>query len=259
MIKGKIIFLVYLMISVFPLSAYDFIKDGIAYNILEDGTLSVTHKQPEGWEMPDIDQSLSYTGNIEIPAFVIHEGKKYKVSKIGAYAFYDCKSLESVKIPEGIENLGFFAISYNDNITSLHIPSSVLKLTPGFLYRCPNLSELTVSPDNKNYISEGNVIYNKDMTQVILVSPKLRVYEFPPTVKSVVDYAFNFSSIKRLIIPETLTHIGGRSFVTTMIGDIVCNKKLEHLPGSRKWSRTGDLPLWATGWGIPFSVYRHRE
>lgn len=222
--------------------AYDFMEDGIAYNILKDGTLSVTHKQDKA--SLDFEPDSAYKGNVVIPASVVHKGKKYLVSEIGENAFFGSKNMLSLIIPEGIKRIKKKALSYL-NITSLAIPASVVELTPGFEFKCPKLAKITVSPRNGNYKSLDNCIYNKDMTQLILVATAIKVYKFPASVKSVVDYAFNCSTLKRLVIPDTLEYIGGESFFMSDIKNIICKKKLKRLPGSARYNKQFELPLWA--------------
>lgn len=241
----KQIFIISLILSFLhtPIIAYDFMENGIAYNILKDGTLSVTHKQNKA--TPDYSPETAYKGDLVIPAFVVHNEKKYMVSEIGKNAFYGSQGVTTLKISEGIKRIKGNAISYL-NITSLTIPASVVELTPGFEFYCLKLSNLTVSSKNPKYKSADNCIYNKKMTQLILVATALKVYKFPSSVKSVQDYAFNCSTLNRLVIPNTLEYIGGQSFFMSDIGRIVCKKKLKKLPGSKKYNDLQDLPLWAT-------------
>lgn len=228
--------------------AYDFIENGIAYNLLKDGTLSVTNKQPDGWWKGNFKDDLAYKGDIKIPSEVTHKGKKYKVTEIDYYAFHLCQNLNSVSLPEGLKIIREKAFDINhESLKSIHIPASVEMLEPGCFFRLHGLSEITVSPKNKHYKSEGNCIYNKDMTQLILVCPKSRAYKFPPTVTSAVDYAFSGTSINKLIIPSTLTHIGGNTIDPMTIKTIICKKNLKKLPGSKQYVNGTDLPEWATG------------
>lgn len=243
--KIKLLAILVLLLIYVPVSAYDFIENGIAYNILKDGTLSVTHKQKEGWTLTTDNTSLTYRGDIIIPAQVVHSGKKYKVTEIGSYSFYDCQSLKSVTIPEGIRKIDFEAFLQNFGaLNSIHIPASVVNLVPGFINMCPNIVNVTVAPNNKNYTSEGNCIYNKKKTHLIFVSSKLRNYIFPPTVNTIVDYAFTQSTIKKLVIPSTVKYIGGRAIQFGTIGQIVCKGKLKKLPGSEDCDPTSELPFW---------------
>lgn len=224
--------------------AYDFIENGFAFNILKDGTVSLTNKVKDFSYDKLPEQALTYNGAVTVPASVKHAGKTYKVSSIGRNAFFDCRSVTSVVISEGIRTVEEDAFYYC-SMKSLTIPASVIRLVPGCLHQCSSLSTITVSPQNANYKSQGNCIYNKTMTQLIFVSPVLKMYKFPATVKSVADYAFNGSTVRRLTIPASVTHIGGMAFYSNDIKEIVCGKPLQKLSGSKDYMPGSPLPVWA--------------
>lgn len=78
--------------------AYDFEAGDIYYNINDDGT-SVTV----------ISCGIRYSGDIVIPSTVTYGGKTYSVTGIGERAFYDCYSLASVSIGNGVTSIGDLA------------------------------------------------------------------------------------------------------------------------------------------------------
>ena len=57
-------------------------------------------------------------GKLEIP----EEIDGYKVTGIGYKAFYDCSSLTSINIPDGVTSIGDSAFSYCNALTSMTIP-----------------------------------------------------------------------------------------------------------------------------------------
>lgn len=59
---------------------------------------------------------------IEIPKFVEKNGKQYRVTVIGLRALNGCKSLKSIKIPEGIESMGHCAFSVCKKLKLITIP-----------------------------------------------------------------------------------------------------------------------------------------
>lgn len=117
--------------------AYDFVVDGIYYNIISttDLTCEVTYK--------DTDSENFYSGNIEIPTEVAYKDKILSVTGIGMYAFTKNKYLTSVKIPESIIYIGRAAFCNLQGITSLTIPSSVRNIYPDALMHCKNLTHIT--------------------------------------------------------------------------------------------------------------------
>jgi len=83
-------------------SAYDFVKNGIYYDITGGKTVSVTYKDT-GYN--------SYSGTVNIPATVVNNGTTYTVTEIGQYAFRTCSGLTNVVIPNTITTIGFGAFS----------------------------------------------------------------------------------------------------------------------------------------------------
>ncbi len=241
--KQRIIFIFFFCLLIQTSTyAYDFMSGGLAYNILKDGTVSVTYKNPKVENSAD---DGGYSSNIVIPSSVKYKGRTYKVTEIGKKAFYNSKKLLSVKMPEGIRKIDFLSFGLLRNLKKIYIPASVSKIVPGFTFQTSSLNIIVVSPKNKYYTSKNNCIYNKQMTRLLLVSPKTRKYTFPSSVKIVDDYAFNCVKMAKLVIPKTLTTIGGRAFYFCDIKKIDNKASLKHLPGSENYNRNLELPYWA--------------
>ncbi|MBQ8689403.1 MAG: leucine-rich repeat domain-containing protein [Clostridia bacterium] len=82
-----------------------------------------------------------YTGNIVIP-------KRYAglpVTAIGNQAFYDCTSVKSVIIPEGIKSIGSNAFYGCSGISEIVIPDSVTEIGDNAFFECTALSKVELS------------------------------------------------------------------------------------------------------------------
>lgn len=77
-------------------SAHDFYRDGIYYNITSSSKLTVEVTY-EGDRYNDYNNE--YSGSVVIPEKVTYYGKEYSVTSIGELAFYECSRLTSVTIP----------------------------------------------------------------------------------------------------------------------------------------------------------------
>ena len=96
----KILFLILLALLPLVSNAYDAKIDGIYYNFNGDEA-EVTYENY---------LSASYSGIVEIPKFVTYNGKTYRVTSIGDYAFYGCTELTTAVIQFGD------SLVYNDNL-----------------------------------------------------------------------------------------------------------------------------------------------
>jgi hypothetical protein len=97
----RILLVLFMLIGVTHLFAYDFEVDGIYYNYNSaNKSCSVTYKT---------SSHNTYSGDIEIPNNVIYNGKTIPVTAIGEYAFCDSNGLISVVIPNSITTIEDYA------------------------------------------------------------------------------------------------------------------------------------------------------
>lgn len=215
MIK-KLIFLFTLLIASCPFKvyAYDFEVDGIAYNMLEDGSV-------------EVGGGGDYWGSVVIPASVSYEDKTYYVTaigefafaynsaltsieipntikSIGGYAFYGCTALPSIKIPGSVTSIGEYAFYSCKSLKSFEIPISVNKIGICAFSCCDNLESFKgkfASSDQRCLIING--------TLSSFAPSGLTSYTIPASAKSIGDYAFyGCRSLKSVVIPGSVTSIG---------------------------------------------------
>lgn len=102
--------------------------------------------------------------------------------------------------------------AFGDNIKQIYISSSVESMPTSII----NTANVTISPDNKCYSIENNVLYNKDKT-VLLAYSKNNVsthFSIPPSVKVIGEWAFNNwdQSLTSVLIPNSVTTICDNAF-----------------------------------------------
>lgn len=116
----------------------------------------------------------------------------YEVKKISDGAFQNCTGITSIVIPDSVISIGVSTFS-----------------------GCTSLAEITVSPDNKNYSSVAGVLFNKDVSELI-VYPKgngRSAYTIPDGVTQIAESAFSgCTSLTEIVIPDSVTSIGGFAF-----------------------------------------------
>ena len=88
-------------------------------------------------------------GTLNIPATTTINGTKYSVTSIGERAFFDCRSLQSVTIPNSVTSIGESAFSHCDNLQSVTIPNSVTTIGGYAFLDCKNLQSVTINGNPK--------------------------------------------------------------------------------------------------------------
>jgi len=99
----------------------------------------------------------------QIKAIVI-EGS---VKSVGTNSFLDCVNAETITIGEGIEEIAIYAFENCAAVKTIHIPGSVTNISVGAFKRCYSLESFTVAAANTAYTVHENVLFNKDMTELL--------------------------------------------------------------------------------------------
>ncbi len=106
-----------------------------------------------------LEQTYRDPENIIIPSEIEKDGKVYKVTEIGAGAFWDFFDLKSVEIPSSVTKIGGSAFMACSGLTKINIPSSVTEIEQQAFWACDSLD---VMIDNSRY----NVRYLNALTGV---------------------------------------------------------------------------------------------
>ena len=178
--------------------AYDFLSNGIYYNIINGNEAEVTYE----YENEDGSPVSPYTGNVVIPSSVSNGNTKYSVTKIGGSAFDYCSSLTSVTIPNSVTSIGDNAFAYCRGLTSITIPNSVTEIGEGAFNNCRGLTSITI-PNGVTSIEGWAFAYCSGLTSVTI----------PNGLTSIGDYAFNnCRGLTSVTIPNGVTSIGELAF-----------------------------------------------
>lgn len=181
--------------------------------------------------LPETVESIAYAGFYSCKSSKITLQKGLKT--IGNYAFYAARNLESITIPEGVEEIGtstqgsVFGTCYA--LKSVVFPSTLKKIWNSSFYHCG--LESVELPANLEEICKNTFNTCESLASVKMPS-KLKtigdgafggckklatITDMPSTVESIGEEAFFGCPLTEFAISAACTNIGTRAFANTSI------------------------------------------
>jgi precorrin-6B methylase 2 len=156
--------------------------------------------------------SNEYTGNVIIPQAVNFNGKNYPVTSIGEYAFYFCRGLTSVTIPNSVTSIGIEAFFYCSSLTSITIPNSVMYIEKYAFEYCSSLTSVTIG-SGVTSIGEYAFSYCSSLTS-ISIDANNTIFDSRNNCNAIIKTSTNELIIgcANTIIPNSVTSIGYHAF-----------------------------------------------
>lgn len=144
---------------------------------------------------------INYGGsekNLVIPAQI--DG--YSVTRIGYGAFAECKSIETLTIPDGVVSIGDYSFSQSTQIREINIPDSVASFGRYSFAGCNSLEKVRI-PSRIRSLSYGVFFDCISLKEVIL----------PEGLQTIGGTAFgNCRALDKVIFPSSLLSIEGNAF-----------------------------------------------
>ena len=136
------------------------------------------------------------------------------VTSIGDYAFYNSYISGDITIPEGVTSIEEYAFANCYGTDTIEIPASVSSIGMG-AFSGGRLSRINVAADNKYYMQEDGVLFEKAGKKLITypAGRETSMYDIPDGTKGIEDmaflYCYNLADIK---IPASVEQIGDMVF-----------------------------------------------
>ena len=171
------------------------------------------------------------------------------VKSIEENAFWGLKSLKQITIPDGVETIGLDSFNQT-GLTQIHISSrKILKgafnscvdlekvifsedvelINAGTFLNCEKLEEITVSPENAVYKSDGNCLIRKQ-DNVLIVGCKTSI--IPNYIKQIGSYAFYGNKLKQIALPDGVEKIGNYAFFNNEFSQLTLPENLKEIGSS---------------------------
>lgn len=172
-------------------------------------------------------------GDIRFAETVSYNGKSYKITSIGDYAFkncenvsrvflpnelkvigycsfYGCRNLSSINIPNKVTSIGVEAFNYCTGLSKIFIPASVNEIGDGAFWHNWALKSITVDVANKDYVDVNGVLFSKNWTRLIVypAGKTDQMFTLPANTTTIGAGAFsNCKDLTTVVLPKDLVEI----------------------------------------------------
>ncbi len=166
-----------------------------------------------------------YTGSDEW-VIVPDEIDGYPVRVIGSRAFQQCAGIGTIEIPEGVERIEDRVFNGAADLESVILPDSVTYIGAYAFSNCPKLAYFRYPLELTEIGYENNGNFN-----IFRDCPSLKRISVPEGVTRIPNRMFRYAaSLEQVILPSTLTEIGGNAFeYCTGIGILEMPEHLERV------------------------------
>ena len=237
--------------------------DAFSYTILEDGTAEIKSyrgkrryltipNRIDGYTVSSIG-TRAFVGNsrlrrVELPD-TLKTIKEYAFSsctrllqieipssvvEIQHHAFSECPRLGAVSIPENgkLTTIGDYAFQECGSLLRMDLPAMLQSVNATAFFKDNSLKKITISEKNTKYDADGEALYQKQdkRTLVCYVPGKSGQYVVDDSTESIGKYAFAYSRLSGVTLPDGLTKLENYSFVSSRIEKITIPEAIEAIP-----------------------------
>ena len=176
------------------------------------------------------------------------------VTTIGNYAFCDCVSLTSITIPKSVTTIGDFAFYCCTSLTSITIPNSVTTIGDDAFCTCASLTSITI-PNSVTTIGDHAFAVCVSLANIYVEDGNTN-YDSRMNCNAIIETATNtlIAGCKNTIIPNSVTAIGNSAFNSCVFLTSITIPKSVTSIGAGAFIRCKSLRDVYVEWNTPLSV-----
>ena len=187
-------------------------------NVIASGTCGAQGNNLT-WKLT-VDGTLTISGNGKMKNYEDAANEPYTTKIAPWYKYNKNTEIRIVVVETGVTSIGNYAFSECHNLTSVVLPDSIDSIGSHVFSDCISLKSILVSEENACYASVDGVLFNKELTKLIAYPSYNRfsfdwdtTYQIPASVTSIGDYAFEYSLLNIMVIPDSVIDIGEGAFM----------------------------------------------
>ncbi len=142
------------------------------------------------------------------------DGVLYNKDMTELIRYYDKEDIYFYRIPDSVEKIGDFAFS-DRKLQKIYVPASINEIGDCAFLAYFGISTIDVDPENKNFVVKDNIMFTKDMTELVWYSNQNTAdkYNIPNGVTTINAGAFRACrSLINLTIADTVKNIEDNAF-----------------------------------------------
>ena len=139
----------------------------------------------------------------------------YGVESIGVSAFYNCKGIKKMVIPESVNFINHDAFA-DAEIGELYIPRSVEQISPGAFDSC-RIRKFIIDKGNPYFHEQGNCVIARNTSRLKGVGLN---YEIPNEVKIISTGSLHLAKGSTIVIPDGVEEIVGHAISFNSADDV---------------------------------------
>lgn len=164
-------------------------------------------------EEEDADKTGYEDEVIVVPEEITYDNKTYKVTAINNNAFYGCRNLVSITLPNTIKHIGTFAFGACINLSDVTLPTSIKRIDYYTFLYCIALRSITI-PEGVTTISQEAFAECQNLRSIFL----------PSTIKFIAPKAFDKDTALKSVTVRSPTPIAIYNNIFPVYGDLYVPK-----------------------------------